>query len=111
IGSIRHQRCLCRPYLLNDFEVTFIRVSFYVKLSRDDVFKLNNITISYVSLVRSWVYCYALGTEAFTIGSRFEHIRIISSAGVSECSEFVNIDTEFSHAPEIFSDENYTKSG
>jgi hypothetical protein len=76
-------------------------IPFNIKFGSDYFFNIKNILVSYVSLIRTGMNGDAVSAETLSVYGSFYHIRIIPTAAVAKCGEFVYVDRKPDHLSKI----------
>lgn len=83
IRFIGNKRGLRGSYLLNQREVSFIRVSFNVEFGGNNLLEFNHVCITDVSFVGARMYSNALSTKSLAINGRLDHVGVIAATSIA----------------------------
>jgi hypothetical protein len=98
IKRIRNQGYLIWFYREHEIdEFLLFTIPFNIKFGFDYFFNIKNILVSYVSLIRTGMNGDAVSAETLSVYGSFYHIRIIPTAAVAKCGEFVYVDRKPDH--------------
>ena len=104
VECIRNQGYLIRFYSEHQVnEFLFLTIPFDIKFSFDYFFYIENILVTYVSLIRTRMSSYSVCTKTLSVNGSFDNIRIVTSAAIPEGCEFVYIDRKSDHFLKIIS--------
>jgi len=101
-GGIGYQRDLFRFYFQYQiYEFLFTTIAFYVEFGVNERTQGPNIGITDMSLIGTWMHSNTVGPERLRIECHLQQVRIISTPGITQGGEFVDIDGEFGHEAKL----------
>ena len=97
IMSVRNQRNLFGYDLQHQFYEGIYRITFNIKLRLDERFQFSHVLVTDMSFVWAWMYRNSLSTKLFAGFCHLQYIWIITSSGIANGRNFVDIYTKSCH--------------
>ena len=94
---VGHECHLCGHHLEYQFGKRIDGIAFDVKLCGHPWTNVAHILIAYVALVGTGMNGNAFCTKCFGVKSHCQHVGVVSSAGVAESGNFIDIYTQSCH--------------